>query len=91
MYGLALQNGWGIEQNMEEGFRYLQIAAYNSALIQKNASTEDEKKPAKRAMNHALYEVCHFNLRFPTSELMRSRWETLICTDGVSKRAGVRP
>jgi hypothetical protein len=57
MYGLALQNGWGIEQNMEEGFRYLQIAAYNSALIQKNASTEDEvirdrTIRKKRNLNH---------------------------------------
>jgi hypothetical protein len=56
MYGLALQNGWGIKQNMEEGFRYLQIAAYNSASIP--TLTPEEKKLAKKAMNHALYEVC---------------------------------
>ncbi|KAI5813019.1 hypothetical protein BZA77DRAFT_322213 [Pyronema omphalodes] len=55
MFGLALQNGWGTDQDMEEGFEYLKLAAYNSASIP--TVTPEEKINAKKAMNHALYEI----------------------------------
>ena len=59
LYGLALQHGWGCEENKEEGLTYLTLAARNSASIESAALSSGAKSggAAKGELVLAIFEM----------------------------------
>lgn len=66
LYGLGLRHGWGCVRDEEAGFKYLRMAASNSALVEQIASPDDDevytrnnkkKGLAKGELVLAIYEL----------------------------------
>ncbi|KAL9053972.1 MAG: hypothetical protein Q9162_004462 [Coniocarpon cinnabarinum] len=71
LYGLALQHGWGCEENREEGLTYLSLAAKNSAAIESAALSAGARSggAAKGELVLAIFEM---------AQCFRHGWGTAI-------------